>query len=504
MASNPSERFNDLLTTLRRVGDLNAAYAKMEWDSETTAPSQASTLGAEVMATLATLAHDIGTSAELGSLLENLANDAAADYLTEEEAAIVSLATRDYRKECKLPSSLVAELAQAIGTMHPVWVKARSTSDFSLFAPALTKMVGLIRQRAECLGYTFTPYDALLNEYEPGNTVANVAPRLRAIADAAHRLMLRLQTSPLYGQEPAFKLPASIEVQRQINRFVAGSMGFDWTRGRLDETAHPFCNTMSPDDVRLCTRYKPDDLLDALFSTIHEAGHGLYEQGLPKQWWRTPLGAASTMSIHEANSRLWENHVGRSRPFIEWLHRQLVAFGALDPSEVSVDGLYRALNVVRPGFIRVDADEVTYGIHVFIRFEIERRLLSGDLVVPDVPAAWNALVKELLDLDVTDDAKGCLQDVHWACGLFGYFPSYALGSSNAAQLVATIERERPGAMSGVMTGDRGLLDWLRENIHAHGRRYDPDDLMRRATGALPSATAYSRYLEEKFAGIYGL
>jgi carboxypeptidase Taq len=498
MANTPTDRFSELRQTLSLIGNINAAAGKVQWDAETMVPTNGAEAAGETMSVLAEISHQRSTDPTLGTLLAALTEDAAAGRLSDEEAAVVRLTSLDYAKESKFPTSLVKAFAATTSNAHAVWVKARKASDFSVFAPTLTKIVDLVRQRADCLGYSVTPYDALLDEYEPGNTVATVAPRLQGIADTASDLLRRVQASPLYGKEPSVKLAGSLEFQRQFARFVGGSIGFDWMRGRLDETAHPFCGGSSSDDVRLCTHYWPDDLMNALYSTIHEAGHGIYEQGLKPEWRWTPLGSSTSMSIHEMNSRLWENNVGRSLPFVRWLHRQLVAFGALNPADLSANDLYIGLNVVRPGYIRIDADEATYGIHVYLRFEIERRLLSGELAVPDVPAAWNALIKQLLDLDVTDDALGCLQDVHWSAGLFGYFPSYALGSSNAAQAFAAMERTM-----GSNLNFEQIRAWLSSNIHAHGRRYDPDVLMEMATGKPPSADDYRTYLIGKYGEIYG-
>jgi carboxypeptidase Taq len=361
--------------------------------------------------------------------------------------------------------------------------------------------VELKRREAACLGYEDKAYDALLDQFEPGSRVATVKPVLENLRDGLVPLLRRIleARASAPATEPTQHGAIPIEAQRRFNEHLLRDMGFDLSGGRLDQSAHPFTQGMSPGDVRLTTRYREDDWLNAVFSTLHEGGHGLYEQGLPEEEWGTPLGEAASLAIHESQSRLWENRVGRSRAYWErYLPVAREYFGeAL--AGVSVDAVLRAVNAVRPSFIRVEADEATYNLHILLRFQLEEAIFDGALEVEGLDAAWNEGMEKLLGIRPPDAARGFLQDVHWSCGLFGYFPTYTLGNLCAAQLAAAYERSQGSIDAQVGAGDlASLREWLRGTIHRHGREFTAEELLRNASGADLDATHFLKYLEGKY------
>ena len=387
------------------------------------------------------------------------------------------------------------------------WAEARAASDFKRFAPWLAKLVALLRKQADCYGYAAggEPWDALADLYEPGCTAAYVAGVFDPLRPRLQKLVADLAASKR-GPSNAFNdFFVPIERQEALSRFVAERIGFDFNRGRLDRSTHPFCGGTHCNDVRMTTRYNERCVNDALGSTMHESGHAIYEQGLPFARIGTPLGESVSLGIHESQSRMWENQVGRSRAFWAWLAPQLPAVIGTESSGFSLDELYGAANIVEPGFIRVEADEATYNLHVMVRFQIERAVIKGDLEVEGIPSVWNRLYKELLGLDVPDDRRGCLQDIHWSMGAMGYFPTYTLGNLYASQLFEAACAEMPGLVDGFARGEfTPLREWLNRNIHAHGRRYSPSELVQRVTGKPLSAEPLMRHLEGKLRPLYGL
>jgi carboxypeptidase Taq len=461
---------------------------------------------------VARLVHERQTSARLGELLSTCERDPAIrSDAAGAEAANVREMRRDYDHATRLPTELVAEIARVSSLAQEAWKAARERDDFGQFEPWLEKMMGLMRRKAEC--FEVKPggelYDALLDEYEPGATARQVEMIFKPLAERLRGLIDNLLTR---GKRPAdsfVHVKFAADRQHEMGQFVLRAMGFDFGAGRLDVTTHPFCSGVAPGDTRLTTRYRDEKFTDALYGTMHEGGHGLYEQGLPKLGnlarWGEPLANSISLGIHESQSRMWENFVGRSREFWRWLlpHAQKFAHGAMD--RYSPDDAYRAVNTVSQSFIRVESDEATYNLHVLLRFEIERRLISGDMRVRDVPGEWNKRFKELLGVDVPDNRRGCLQDVHWSFGLVGYFPTYTLGNLYAAQFWETIHAQMPDLSAQMSRGEfLGLKSWLNKNIHCHGRRYGAEELCKRITGKPLGHDALMRHLEGKLNAVYGL
>jgi carboxypeptidase Taq len=423
-----------------------------------------------------------------------------------EDHALVRLARRDYGQATKLPSRLVTEVSRATSLAEPAWVRARAESDWSVFAPHLEEIVGLTRESAEALGYEEHPYDALLDLYEPGSTKARIEPVFEELKAGLVPLIRKISALPDEDRSRPLYGPFDEAEQEAFGQKVITAFGYDFRRGRQDRAVHPFCiNFGGSGDVRITTRFDPNWLSPALFATFHEAGHAMYEQGVNPDYARTPLSGGVSMGVHESQSRLWENLVGRSRTFWSFYYPELQqtfpeALGGTD-----LEDFYRAINDVRPSLIRVEADELTYNLHILVRFEIEVALLEGGLSVAEIPAAWNAKMEEYLGVVPAKDSEGALQDVHWAAGLFGYFPTYTLGNVLSAQLFDAAVAARPEIWDAIGRGEFGaLLGWLRENVHRHGSRYEPDDLVERATGRPPETGPYLRYLREKFGGLYSL
>jgi carboxypeptidase Taq len=497
--------YERLLEALRVADLLGSVTSTLSWDQETMLPRGGTELRSEQMAMLSSMMHEKRTDPRVGEWLAESESDTG---LNQDPAVASNLREirRQYDRAVLLPDSLVREIAQTTTMSLQVWRDAREKSDFAAFAPWLEKVVRLSRAQAECYGGETADglYDALMEGYEPGTRTSHIklvfddlrgrlTPLIRAAAESGHQPSDRIR-----------RIQVPIARQQSFNRMVAERIGFDLNAGRLDTSTHPFCQGIGPGDTRLTTRYREDDFPDALSSTLHEAGHGMYEQGLPKREHPgQPLSEEASLGIHESQSRLWENMIGRSLPFWQWLlpiaRRELSA----ELEQLSAEEAYLAVNRVQPGLIRVDSDEATYNLHIMLRFDLERALLSGDLNVRDLPDAWNARMLEDLGVTVPDDRRGALQDVHWAMGAIGYFPTYTLGNLYAGQLWEAIGRELPDTADRVAEGEFGeLLEWLRTRIHRHGRRFSAGELCEEATGSPLSAAPFMRYLGDKLAPIY--
>jgi len=496
-----SRAFKKLLGRLQDIALIGSAYNIIEYDMEVSMPAGGNDHRARVASALSGIRHRQATAAGLRRAAAKLMEGVQAGRLQGVEAAIVSRAYRDIEKEARQPQRLVQEISAVTTAAHHVWAEARQKSDFRLFLPTLEEINGLIREKTEAIGYRDSPYDALLDDYEPGMTAAQVEAIFGPLSEFTAAFIRRLAEGQAPDRSPAL-IAAPIDVQERIGRELAALLGFDFGSGRLDRSAHPFSNRLHPGDVRITTRYDEADLLNSLYSTIHETGHALYEAGQPQEWFGTCAGEAASYGIHESQSRTWENLVGRSRPFCELLAGMLERHGL---GGRDIGALYRSLNHCQPSLIRVDADEVTYNLHVALRFDIERALIEGRLAAKDLPEAWNAKVRDYLGIEVPDDARGVLQDVHWSAGLFGYFPSYALGNLYAAQLFEAVRRDLPELDEDIRSGRFApLRDWFRDKVWRHGAVHCPVELITLATGAAPSAEPFKRYLEDKFTDIYRL
>ena len=495
-----NDPYQDFLTLWGEYHDLQVAAGLLGWDQETMMPPQGRTCRGQVLATLAGIAHRKLVAEEMLEAVAAARETVPADGF---EAAQLDEAQRTIDRARRVPSELEEALAASQSAALASWRGARADQDFAAFLPDLERQVGLVRERAAALAAGGDPYDALLEGYEPQATGAALEPlfadmcaRLAPIVQAAADSGSPVDESAAHGDFP-------MEQQRAFALQVSTAMGFDYEAGRLDAAAHPFCSGADPGDVRLTWRWDETDFRPALFGVMHEAGHGMYEQGLPREWRRTPLGRHAGLGIHESQSRLWENLVGRSRAFWEWaLPEFRAAFPGSDPNP---DALWRALHTCRPSPIRVEADEATYDLHIALRFDVERRLVLGGVEARDLPEAWAAASRELLGFAPADDAEGVLQDIHWGMGLFGYFPTYTLGNIYAAQLYAAAERDLGGLDAHHARGEFApLAAWLREKVHVHGRRLGPAALVEAATGSAPDPSHLLERLGATVAEVYGV
>lgn len=492
------DRLKALLATL---SDLHSTLSLLQWDQQTCLPEAAAGGRAEQLATLSRLAHERATDPGLGRRLEEL--EPSLDPGTD-DGALVRVALRDFRRATRLPADLVEATARATALAEPAWAAAREASDWGRFAPHLERVVELSRRTADAYGYEEHPLDALLDLHEPGMTRARLAELFHGLREELVPLV-RAVAEQRDGREAPLHGEFDVAAQEAFGREVAEGFGYDFRRGRQDRALHPFCARVGPDDVRITTRFDPGFLSTALFSTLHEAGHALYEQGMPRAFARSPLAEGASTGVHESQSRLWENHVGRSRSFWRAFYPRLrelfpEALGAVDP-----EAFYRAVNRSAPTPIRVEADELTYDLHVLLRFEVEAGLLGGDVAVNEVPDLWRARMEESLAITPKDHAEGALQDIHWASGAFGYFPSYTLGNLLAAQLWEAAVTAHPKVPDEIEEGSfETLCAWLAENVWRHGQKYDPDDLVTKATGRPVEPEPYLTYLRHKFGELYEL
>ncbi len=514
MAEDVAGTYETLLRRARELGVLESCSALLGWDEQTYMPVGGSAHRGEQMGLLAGLQHERATDPRIGELLAVVENsELTADPDSPTTVNIREL-RRSYDRRTKLPRDLVEELARTTSLAQQEWIAARREASFRRFLPWLEKIVHLKRQEGECLSAVtgsadreHSVYDALLDEYEPGARSAELAvlfqalreelvPLVQAIGDASKK---RAPAGTFLKQ----KYPA--DRQKFIGEMVASAVGFDFQKGRLDVTAHPFCSGIGPGDTRITTRYDEHNFSESFFGILHEVGHGLYEQGLPAEHFGTPIGSAVSLGVHESQSRLWENAVGRSRAF--WAYWFPLAKKVFHQPlhDVSLDPFLTAINKVAPGLIRTNADEVTYNLHIIIRFELEKALLGGALPPADLPDAWNQKYRDFLGVSPSSDAEGCLQDIHWSAGLIGYFPTYTLGNLYAAQLFAKVRSELGGLDEAFARGDFGeLLAWLRDHVHRHGQRYRPVSLIERATGAKPHHQSLITALKQKYGELYGV
>lgn len=496
------EAMKKLISLDRERNLLTHVGAILGWDQETYLPEAGLDERAEQLALVEGMAHEKAVNPQIGDLLSEL--EKTGD-LNDLEKAYVRVSRREYDRETKLPANLVVEMARQTSLSQAAWVQAKKANDFARFAPHLSTMIELNLKIAAALKPKTAPYDVLLDHYEIGNTEKSTAAVFSTMKDQLVDILGSIKSRP-QPDDSFLSRKVSIAAQARMSDYLMTAVGFDRKRGRLDTTAHPFTTTLGRDDVRITTRYMEDFFPSSVFSTIHESGHALYEMGLDTGagFAGTRLTEAASMAIHESQSRMWENIIGRSMAFWKAHYPTIVSMaeGALDG--VDLASFYRGVNKVQPSLIRTEADEVTYGLHVIARFELESELIGGRLAVSDLPAAWNAKIKDMLGLDVPDDARGCLQDIHWAMGSFGYFPSYALGNLYAAQFWSAMKAEMPDMEERIAAGDSSpALAWLRGKVHREAAALTPGDLVKKVTGSSLDPSFFADYLRKKYSEIYG-
>lgn len=505
MSDKATQLYKELTERIKEVTIIGSCQSLLGWDERVYIPRNGSAHRANQLSYLAGLAHQKFTDSRIGELLSELEQtDLVKDEYSDEAVNIREL-RYDYDKEIKLPQKLVEELTHTTTMSQGAWAKARGENDFAAFLPYLEKVINLCRQKAECFGYKNEAYDALLNEYEPGSSVEFVSNVFSGFRDELVELVAAIGNSK---KEPDMSLIENnypVELQEVFGRSAAAAIGYDFAGGRLDVTAHPFMTGIGPGDARITTRYNPNHFGQALFGILHEAGHGMYGQGLPDEHYGMPRGEDVSLGIHESQSRMWENQVGRGKSF--WKHffpRAQQMFPEV-LGDVKFDDFFFAVNDVRPSLIRVEADEVTYNLHIMLRFEMEHALISDKIQAKDAPEAWNEKFQEYFGLTPPDDADGCMQDVHWSAGYFGYFPTYTLGNLYSAQFFAKAKEDLPGLEDKFAVGDYGdLKKWLNEKIHTHGRKYRAEKLVEIVTGDKLSHEPLMKYLKNKFGELYEL
>jgi carboxypeptidase Taq len=502
---SPAKAFDELCSLAREAALIESIEACLGWDERTYMPPAAGEYRAEQMTFLSGLMHKKRTSPRLGDLLGEFSGSDAMKDPHSEAATTIRELKRQYDKRVKLPQSLVEELTRASVLGQQAWVKARQDNDFSAFAPHAEKLFHLKRQQAECLGYKDKPYDALLDDFEPDAKTADV---VRVLSELRSQLVPLVQAIMQSGRKASMEIlqreyPSA--AQESFGKAAAAAIGFDFTRGRLDVTHHPFCSGMGPHDCRITTRYDERFFGSAFFGILHEAGHGIYDQGLRPEQFGLPPGNYVSLGLHESQSRMWENLVGRSRAFWQHFFPQLQAAFPAAVGDVKLDDFFWAINHVAPSLIRVEADEATYNLHIIIRFELEQALLSQDLAIGDLPAAWREKYQQYLGIEPTTDADGCLQDIHWSAALIGYFPTYSLGNLYAAQFFEQADHDLGGLAAPFARGEFApLKTWLNEKIHHRGQCYTADELVQLVTGKPLSPAPLIRHLRRKLGPLYGI
>ena len=496
-------KLEELTARLNEISDLQAIQSLLRWDQQVYMPPGGAQARAEQRSTLARIAHEKLVCDEMGHLLDDLEAELSGLDFDSYEASLVRVTRRRYDRERKLSADLVARLARARALGRMAWEKAREASDFRAFQPNLEQILDLTIEAAEALGYEDRRYDALLDRFEPEMKTAQVETLFDEMKVGLLPLVQAIAERQDMVDDAVLDQAFDEDKQWDFGLEVIRRLGFDFDCGRQDRTAHPFTTSFSPGDVRLTTRVFRDYFKSALFASVHEAGHGMYEQGFDRALDRTLLSKAASLGVHESQSRLWENVVGRSRGFWTFWLPRLKAYFPTQLDGVDVETFYRAVNCVRPSLIRVEADEVTYNFHIFLRFEIENLMLEGKVQVGDLPELWNTKMEEYLGIRPPNDADGVLQDVHWSGGMIGYFPTYSLGNLLAAQFYNLAVSDLPDIPAQIERGEFApLFDWMRRNIHNPGAKYTPDELVRRVTGGPIRTEPFLDYVRKKYGEIY--
>jgi len=505
MSESIQQLYDHVCQHVRQIALFASIESLLGWDERTMLPPAAAEYRTEQMALLSGMIHDRWTDPRFGDWLARLAESPLAGDPYSDTGATIRRIKRERDRRARLPKRLVEQLARTAVLGQQAWQEARRKNDFPAFRPWLEKTIALKREQAAALGFRQQPYDALLDEYEPDALTSNLAEVLAKLREELIPLIEAISQSGRRPDRSVLTRTFPVAVQEQFGRHVAAKIGFDFGRGRLDVTAHPFCSASGPHDCRITTRYNEHFFNEAFFAILHEAGHGIYDQGrLPDQY-GLPLGEPVSSGIHESQSRLWENMVGRSRAFWEHYYPEARRRFPEALGDVSLDDFYFAINDVRPSLIRVEADEATYNLHILVRFELELALLSGELPLDELPSAWKEKYRKYVGIEPPDDAQGVLQDIHWSAGLFGYFPTYSLGNLYAAQFFAQANADLGGLAGQFARGQfEPLRQWLREKIHQHGQRYSAGELVQRVTGRPLSHQPLIAHLRSKLGPLYGV
>jgi carboxypeptidase Taq len=498
------EKLAKLKSLLAETADLAAASALLNWDQLVNMPSGGAEDRGEQIATIEQILHAKSTSDEIGSLLEDLTQAAKQMDPDSDDARLIKVAKRDFDKSTKVSAEFVSEFARVSTVAQSIWEKARAESDFSIFQPYLEQLVGLRQQYADFFKPWTHVYDPLLDDFEPGMKTADVQTIFDTLRPKQVELIKAISEKPQVERSFLY-LDYPEQTQWDFGAEVISKFGYDWDHGRLDKSVHPFTTGFGLNDVRITTRFNTKFLPTAMFSTTHECGHALYELGIAKKYNRTPLGTGASMAVHESQSRLWENLVGRSRAFWKHFYPRLQELFPSQLGNVDAEMFYKAVNAVEPSLIRVEADEATYNLHIMLRLEMEIALMEGSLKAKDAPEAWNDKFENYLGIVPPDNARGVLQDVHWSFGGFGYFPTYALGNLVSAQLWERMQQDIPDVEAQIEKANFAvILDWLRKNVHVYGAKYEPQELVQKITGSKITPEPFMRYLDRKFKDIYSL
>lgn len=491
--------YEDYTSHMKKIADVRHAAAVLQWDEETYLPPKGASFRGQQMATLSEIAHEWSIDPKLGDLMTELKGRGDLD---EPGQRNIALSLEDYTKQKKFTPAFIRLLSETTSRCFHTWIKARNVNSFAVFRDDLDKLLQLKKQEAELAGYEQHPYNALLDQYEKGCTVSLLDNVFNVVREPLKDLLGRIQARPSID-DSFLRRDYPKQKQWDFGMEVIRSLGFDFEAGRQDISEHPFTTSFNKFDVRITTRIDQKDFGNMAWSCIHETGHALYEQGLPGQYYGLPLGEYASLSIHESQSRLWENNVGRSLDWWKHWYPILLTYFPSQLEGISVEQFYQGINKVKASLIRTEADEVSYHFHVMIRYELEKKLVEGSLSVDDIPSYWNQRYEDYLGVRVPDDKQGCLQDVHWSHGSLGYFPTYSLGSFYAAQFFATAVKQAPSIQQAISQGDTApLLAWLRENVHQYGRRYTSEELCRHATGQTLDIQYFLYYLLDKYKKIY--
>ena len=510
MTDNVLSEYKKLMTRTKDLIVLSSAGAIIQWDMETKMPPKAVEQRSQQLALLSRISHKMSTAPENGKLLNAILTNPQYDTLGEVEKRNVYLIKKGYDEQTAMPEKLVSDIAKQQAITVNTWKKAKKQKNFTALKPELEKLVALNKQAAQILMQvkeTATPYDALLDDYEPKMTSDAITATFNLLQQGLAKLLEKIQNSHNPPNTSLLHIPVPVEKQRRIAQALAHTLGYDTTSpaagGRIDETEHPFTSGYY-DDVRVTTHYYPDNYASAIFSVLHETGHALYEQNINPDWKYQPVGSPCSFGIHESQSRLYENIIGRSREFWTYMLPKLKQTTAPALANVNLSQFVHAINRVQPSKIRIEADEVTYNLHVIIRFQIEKDLFADKTAVAELPETWNQKYEEYLGVKVENDSEGTMQDTHWASGLYGYFPTYALGNIYNGQLTAALEKDVPNWRQQLAQGNLGnIKQWLTKNVYSYGDLYDPADLMQKVTGKKLDSEPYLKYLNEKYSELYG-